>query len=145
MLCTADEIPLGMLDKPIAPADWVEAEFGGVAFSDDRLQQRLYTIVRNAIGTGSRLKRKKAIGGFVGYRKVSEVQRFCGDTLVVYVGDRDSDIYELFVEAMTQPQGAHLMVRSIQSRQRSTEQGDLWVGYIVLGYLCCVPRRCRCR
>lgn len=60
------------------------------------------------------------------FQRVSEIQKLCPDTMLVSVGDRESDIYELFQEAIKNPQGPRLLVRSEKSRRRKIEQEELW-------------------
>jgi hypothetical protein len=247
VLCREPEYPLGTCRKPENPADWVEEEFGGVKFYDDRLTERLYSIARdlyekpgalvpqacdglNAKAKGmyrfmsnpkvnmdlllrphiestvERIKEypvvlavqdttsfnhsshpytkgigpimdnsKKTSGMFMhdtlafsedgiplglldvqcwargpedegkgkkrhslpiekkesykwirSYLAACEVQKICPETQVISVGDREADIYELFVESKQQIDGADLLIRSIRTRYRKTETGDLW-------------------
>jgi hypothetical protein len=60
------------------------------------------------------------------YRAVSEVQRLCPRTMLVSVGDRESDIYELFLEALRDPQGPKLLIRCESSRKRKSGSEYLW-------------------
>jgi hypothetical protein len=61
------------------------------------------------------------------YRRVAEVQRLVPETMLVSMGDREADIYELFQEALADPKGPQLLVRSERSRQRQVEaEGLLW-------------------
>lgn len=72
------------------------------------------------------IEQKESIKWLRSFQKVSEVQRLCPDTMLVSMGDRESDIYELFLEASQNPEGAKLLVRAEKTRQRKTEQGQLW-------------------
>ena len=60
------------------------------------------------------------------FRKVAQVQKLCPDTMIVSTGDRESDIYELFREAVKDPDGPKLLIRMDKSRQRKVEQQLLW-------------------
>ncbi len=60
------------------------------------------------------------------FQKLREIQRACPDTLLVSIGDRESDIYELFREATQHPDGPALLIRSEKSRNRKTKDGKLW-------------------
>ena len=60
------------------------------------------------------------------FRKVAELQKLCPDTLLVSIGDRESDLYELFVEAVKDPGGPGLLVRAEKSRNRKVEEQFLW-------------------
>jgi hypothetical protein len=60
------------------------------------------------------------------YRAVAEAQRLCPGTMLVSVGDREADFYELFAEAAATPDGPKLLVRAERTRQRQAEEADLW-------------------
>lgn len=60
------------------------------------------------------------------YQRASEVQRQCPQSLVVSVGDRESDIYELFAQASREVFGARLLVRAEHDRCVAEGQGRLW-------------------
>ena len=49
---------------------------------------------------------------------LAEIQTLCPDTQLVSVGDRESDLYELFAEAARHPMGPKLLVRAERSRNR---------------------------
>lgn len=68
----------------------------------------------------------KCPGPDPGYRAVCEVQELCPETMLVSVGDRESDLYELFLEGAQNPTGPKLLVRCERSRNRKTEEDDLW-------------------
>ena len=61
------------------------------------------------------------------------------------MGDRESDIYELFLEAVKRTNGPHLLVRCERTRNRKTEADYLWdvvARQPVAGYqIVYVPRR----
>ena len=59
------------------------------------------------------------------FRKVAEIQKLCPETLLVSMGDRESDIYELFLEAVKEP-GPALLVRAERRRNRKVDQEFLW-------------------
>jgi len=63
------------------------------------------------------------------YEAASEVQLRCPETLVVSVGDRESDIYELFELAHKTEGGAKLLVRGNSARVL-TDDKKLWDLYI---------------
>lgn len=60
------------------------------------------------------------------YRRASEAQKRCSKTMVVSVGDREADIYELFVLALGEEGGAKLLVRAERDRLLADGQGHLW-------------------
>jgi hypothetical protein len=60
------------------------------------------------------------------YQAVAKNQKSCPQTLMVSVGDRESDIYELFVQARDTEYGPKVLVRARQDRLLVEEQGHLW-------------------
>lgn len=58
------------------------------------------------------------------YRAASELQRRCPETLVVSVGDREADVYELFDLAKNTPGGAKLLVRGKWNRRLADSEGQ---------------------
>ena len=64
------------------------------------------------------------------YRAVAEIQKLCPDTMLVSVGDREADIYELFHEAAQDPSGPKLLIRGERARNRKVidedKKEDLW-------------------
>jgi hypothetical protein len=72
------------------------------------------------------IEAKESFRWIEGYRRVSEVAAEVPQTRLVYVADRESDIYELFVEAQTsQGQRADLLIRVAHDR-KLLEGGKLW-------------------
>jgi hypothetical protein len=57
---------------------------------------------------------------------VARVQRQCPQTQIVSVGDREADIYELFVWATEQAGRPQLLVRAEHNRRVAGEHGYLW-------------------
>lgn len=80
------------------------------------------------------IEQKESYKWLRSYQKVAEAQKLCPDTMLVSIGDRESDIYELFREARDYPDGPELLVRAEKSRQRkvrdasseAVEQDFLW-------------------
>ncbi len=66
---------------------------------------------------------KKWLGSF---RKVVDAQKQCPHSLVVSVGDREADVYELFALASSDPAGPRLLIRAEQDRLLAEGQGHLW-------------------
>jgi len=60
------------------------------------------------------------------FRKVAEIQKVCPNTKLISIGDRESDIYELFLEAIKDPQGPGLLVRMNRSAGRKVAGVALW-------------------
>jgi len=71
------------------------------------------------------IEEKESVKWLRSYRKVAEIQKLCPETMLISMGDRESDIYELFLEAAKEP-GPALLVRSERSRNRKVEQEFLW-------------------
>jgi len=57
---------------------------------------------------------------------VARVQSQCPQTQIVSVGDREADIYELFVWATQRAGRPHLLVRAEHNRHLEQEHGYLW-------------------
>lgn len=72
------------------------------------------------------LEQKESMKWLRSYRRLQEIQRLCPGTMLVSVGDREADIFELFHEAVRNISGPHLLIRAEKSRKRHSEQGHLW-------------------
>ena len=72
------------------------------------------------------IEQKESMKWLRSFRKVAELQKLCPDTLLVSIGDRESDLYELFVEALQDPGGPGLLVRAEKSRNRKVDEQFLW-------------------
>ena len=72
------------------------------------------------------IEQKESMKWLRSFRRVAEIQKLCPDTTLVSIGDREADIYELFLEATKDPCGPKLLVRAERSRQRKVEQEHLW-------------------
>ena len=72
------------------------------------------------------IEEKESRKWLISYRAVAEAQRLCPDTMLISVGDREADVYELFQEGLQDPQGPKLLIRAEKSRGRKVEQEDLW-------------------
>ena len=60
------------------------------------------------------------------FRKVAEIQKVCPKTKLISIGDRESDIYDLFQEATRDPHGPGLLVRMNRSAARQVQDKPLW-------------------
>jgi hypothetical protein len=91
------------------------------------------------------IEQKESMKWLRSFRRVAEIQKLCPKTRLVSMGDRESDIYELFLEALKEENGPWLLVRSERSRQRRVDEELLWAhmaGQSVGGYLQVkLPRR----
>ncbi len=70
------------------------------------------------------IEAKESSKWLTSYRAASEAQKRCSDTLVVSVGDREADIYELFHLAINDTKGAKLLIRA--EHNRLLAEGHLW-------------------
>jgi hypothetical protein len=60
------------------------------------------------------------------FRKVAGIQKVCPNTKLISIGDRESDIYELFMEATRDANGPGLLVRMNRSAGRQVGRIPLW-------------------
>jgi hypothetical protein len=104
---TQDGTPLGVLDAQC----WARDP------NDPQKRERRHQLP---------IEQKESAKWLRSFHKVTQIQRLCPDTLLVSIGDRESDIYELFDMARKTPNGPGLLVRSEKSRRRKTGQGFLW-------------------
>lgn len=72
------------------------------------------------------IEEKESNKWLVSYGVAAGAQKRCPETMVVSVGDREADIYELFHAALSDPQGPKLLVRANRDRLLSEGQGHLW-------------------
>lgn len=72
------------------------------------------------------IEQKERMKWLRSFRRLAEIQKLCHQTLLVSIGDREADIYDLFHEAMKDPAGPKLLVRAEKSRSRKVEQEPLW-------------------
>jgi hypothetical protein len=72
------------------------------------------------------IEEKESNKWLVSYEAASNVQRKCPAIMVISVGDRESDVYELFVKARDTHNGAHVLVRARQIRMLAEGHEDLW-------------------
>jgi hypothetical protein len=75
------------------------------------------------------IEEKESSKWLTSFRRVAEIQRHSPGTRLVSVGDRESDIYELFHEALRDAQGPWLLIRAVQDRRLAEGQKQLvsWV------------------
>jgi hypothetical protein len=72
------------------------------------------------------IEQKESMKWLTSFRAVAEAQALCPDTMLVSVGDREADIYELFHEAYQDPDGPKVLIRAERTRNRQVEQEHLW-------------------
>jgi hypothetical protein len=71
------------------------------------------------------IEQKESFKWLKSFRRVSQIQKLCPDTQLVSIGDREADIYELFLEA-AQKGAPKLLVRVEKSRKRKVGQEFMW-------------------
>lgn len=72
------------------------------------------------------IEEKESYKWLVSFRKVAEAQKQCPQGMVVSVGDREADVYQLFELALSDPLGPKLLIRAEQDRLLAEGQGHLW-------------------
>lgn len=98
------------------------------------------------------IEQKESAKWLVSYRAAARLQAECPGTMVVSMGDREADLYELFVEARAREGAAQVLVRATRERkleaQGEEEASQLWAyvqGLPVAGGVeLKVPRRGSC-
>ncbi|MFO0853940.1 MAG: IS4 family transposase [Candidatus Brocadia sapporoensis] len=75
------------------------------------------------------IEEKESNKWLVSFKSVVEIQKQCPKTVIVSVGDREADIYELFEFALEGTGSPKVLVRAEHNRSLLNEQGQLW-GYI---------------
>ena len=60
---------------------------------------------------------KESLRWLEGYRRVCERQAELSETELIYLADREADLYEIFAEAHTQPVAAHWLIRGQHERK----------------------------
>jgi hypothetical protein len=72
------------------------------------------------------IEQKESFKWLVSFRKIAQVQKQCPETMLVSVGDREADVYQLFELALSDPLGPKLLIRAEQDRLLAEDQGHLW-------------------
>ncbi len=70
------------------------------------------------------LEAKESKKWLVSYRTAAEIQKTCPDAMIVSVGDREADLYDLFHEAVQDPSGPKLLIRAERTRSRRVIDDD---------------------
>jgi hypothetical protein len=76
------------------------------------------------------IEQKESMKWLRSFRRVAEIQKACPQTKLVSIGDRESDVYELFQEATHDPAGPALLVRLTPGTQRKLTEGVLLWDFI---------------
>ena len=73
------------------------------------------------------IEQKESMKWLRSFQRVSEVQKLCPNTQIISIGDRESDIYELFQKAVREDSDQiKRLVRAGKSRNRKVEQEEVW-------------------
>jgi len=72
------------------------------------------------------IEQKESFKWLVSFRKIAQRQKECPETMLVSVGDREADVYQLFELALSDPWGPKLLIRAEQDRLLAEDQGHLW-------------------
>lgn len=73
------------------------------------------------------LEQKESMKWLRSFQKAAQVQKLCPQSMLVVMGDREADIYELFLETRQEPDGPKLLVRAEKTRTRKVEPEEfLW-------------------
>ena len=72
------------------------------------------------------LEAKESVRWLRSLQALERLQPACGQTRLIGVGDREADMYELFVWAKEKPGRPGLLVRAERQRLLTEEQGSLW-------------------
>jgi hypothetical protein len=75
---------------------------------------------------GTPIEQKESFKWLKSYRAVAALQPQLPNTVLVSVGDREADVYELFREASQLAHAPKLLIRAAHNRQLHNEQARLW-------------------
>lgn len=79
-----------------------------------------------------KIEEKESMRWINSYRICNEIAKQAPDTLIVNIGDREADIYELFAERdASKKEGAHWLIRACQDRKLVIENGKKTVASTV--------------
>jgi hypothetical protein len=107
MAFSVEGTPLGLLDVQCWARD--QSEFG----KHHQRKQRP-------------IEQKESFKWLKSFQRTAEAQRQCPDTMLISVGDREADIYELLDLALADPRGPKLLVRAEHDRLLAEGQEHLW-------------------
>ena len=73
------------------------------------------------------MEQKESMKWLRSFQKAAQVQKLCPQSMLVVMGDREADIYELFLATRQEPAGPQLLVRAEKTRTRKVDpEGCLW-------------------
>lgn len=107
MAFTTEGTPLGLLDVQCWARN--ETEFGKKHQRKER-----------------RIEEKESHKWLESFRRVAAAQERFPKTMLVSIGDREADVYELFHLALAEAKGPKVLVRAEQDRLLENGQGHLW-------------------
>lgn len=107
MAFTEDGAPLGLMDIQIWKRDF---KYFGKKAKRKQLP----------------IEEKESYKWLKSYQSCEEFQEKCPNTTIVNVGDRESDIYEYFVEKINSGTRTEILVRSERTRVRKSNEGLIW-------------------
>lgn len=70
------------------------------------------------------IEEKESMKWLRSFRRVEQIQKQCPDTMLVSIGDRESDVYELFQDAVKKPDNPKLLVRLCKGTQRKVSEEE---------------------
>lgn len=72
------------------------------------------------------IEEKESNKWLVSFKATTLIQKQCPKTVIVSVGDREADIYELFELALEDAKYPRLLIRALHNRRLVNEQRQLW-------------------
>ena len=73
------------------------------------------------------IEQKESYKRLKSFQQGARAQEHCPDTVIVSVGDREADLYDLFELALQDSKGPKILARAMQKRLLADEQGYVWV------------------
>jgi hypothetical protein len=118
--------PLGLLDvqcwaRPPAP----QTPSNGPETPEEKETARKEKEKKDREDKKAPIEEKESYKWLKSFEAVAEIQKRCPGTMLVSMGDRESDVYELFALAQKDPKGPKLLIRAVQPR-KMTDGTALW-------------------
>ncbi len=123
---TPDGTPLGLLDVQCwaRPEDSTRSPVVS-ATPEEKVAARKEKEKRKRENKSAPIEEKESDKWLKSFEAVAKIQKRCPGTRLVSTGDRESDIYDLFVLAQKDPDGPELLIRAVQPRKK-TDGTALW-------------------
>ena len=117
---TPDGTPLGLLDVQC----WARPEDSSrptvvPTTPEEKAAARKEKEKRKRESKRAPIEEKESYKWLKSFEAVAEIQKRCPGTRLVSMGDRESDIYDLFVLAQKDPDGPELLIRAVQPRKKT--------------------------